>query len=193
MILAWASPFKETRHVCNMIYVRNQFVTSKTDFLHLIFLVRRWTQVANFLYICAPDLYALCIAYTKFAWGPSVIIIRNMTFFPVTNVDNSGQTLYQPELSQIYRLTYDTATSGDRTSRCTYRPTHKKYSVTMNWCRVMYAGFPPKRPSVTASWRFIFYPDASVSAVTLQEIPYNIGIVLRCPAIQINVRSYSIT
>ena len=63
-----------------------------------------------------------------------------------------------------------------------------------------YTGFPPKRPSVTAPWRFNFLPwrfsecrDALVSAVTLQEIPYNIGIVLRWPAIQINVRSYSIT
>ena len=51
-----------------------------------------------------------------------------------------------------------------------------------------------------APWRFNFSPwrfskcrDASVSAVTLQEITNNIGIVLRCPAIQINVRSYSIT
>ena len=40
------------------------------------------------------------------------------------------------------------------------------------------SGFPPKRPSVTAPWRFNFLPwrfskcrDASVSAVTLQKIP----------------------
>ena len=52
---------EETRHVCNMIYVRNQLVTAKKDFLHLIFLVGRWTHVANFWYICARDLYALCL------------------------------------------------------------------------------------------------------------------------------------
>ena len=55
---------KETRHVCNMIYVRNQLVISKTDFLQLIFLV------ANFCYIYARDLYALSdYAYTQVRLG----------------------------------------------------------------------------------------------------------------------------